>query len=88
MPPQNKEDRLKDREEQKRLKREEQAREKQQQSIEKEIAAVEQKIAELEAEMNAPGFFDDPEQGLAAGEQHTALNTKLEELYAQWESCA
>jgi ATP-binding cassette subfamily F protein 3 len=73
------------REEQKRRKREEQAREKQQQSIEQEIAAVEQKIAELEAEMNAPGFFDDPEQGLAAGEQHTALNTRLEELYAQWE---
>mgnify|MGYP000850297973 CR=1 FL=1 len=81
-----KEERLKDREEQKRIKREEQAREKQQQSIEKEIAAVEHKIAELEAEMNRPGFFDDPEQGLAAGEQHTALNTRLEELYAQWET--
>ena len=88
LPPQNKEDRLKDREEQTRRKKEEQAREKQQQSIEKEIAEVEQKIAELEAEMNRPGFFDDPEQGLAAGEQHTALNTRLEELYAQWESCA
>jgi ATP-binding cassette subfamily F protein 3 len=86
LPPQNKEYRLKDREEQKRRKREEQTREKQQQAIEKEIAAVEQKIAELEAEMNGPGFFDDPERGLQAGEQHTALNTRLEELYAQWES--
>jgi ATP-binding cassette subfamily F protein 3 len=86
LPPQNKEDRLKDREEQKRRKKEEQTREKQQQAIEKEIAAVERKIAELEAEMNRPGFFDDPEKGLAAGEQHTALNTKLEELYAQWET--
>lgn len=85
LPPQNKEDRLKDREEQKRRKKEEQAREKQQQSIEKEIAAVEQKIAELEAEMNRPGFFDDPEQGLAAGEQHTALNECLEQLYQEWE---
>lgn len=76
------------REEQKRRKREEQAREKQQQAIEKEITVVEQQIADLEAEMNRPGFFDDPEQGLQAGEQHTALNTKLEELYQQWESCA
>jgi len=88
LPPQNKEERVKDREEQKRRKKEEQAREKQQQAVEKEIAAVEQQIAELEAEMNRPGFFDDAEQGLQAGEQHTALNTKLEELYAQWESCA
>jgi ATP-binding cassette subfamily F protein 3 len=82
----DKDDRLKDREEQKRRKKEEQAREKQQQSIEKEIAAVEKEIAQLEVEMNAPGFFDDPEQGLVAGEQHTALNTRLEELYAQWEA--
>lgn len=85
LPPQNKEERVKDREEQKRRKREEQAREKQQQAIEQEIAAVEQQIAELEAEMNGPGFFDDPERGLQAGEQHTALNAKLEQLYQQWE---
>lgn len=80
-----KEDRLKDREEQKRRKKEEQAREKQQQAIEQQIAAVEQQIAGLEAEMNGPGFFDDPERGLQAGEQHTALNTRLEELYQLWE---
>ncbi|MDD2500181.1 MAG: ABC-F family ATP-binding cassette domain-containing protein [Geobacter sp.] len=85
LPPQNKDDRVKDREEQKRRKREEQAREKQQQAVEKEIAAVEQQIAELEAEMNGPGFFDDPERGLQAGEQHTALNARLEVLYQQWE---
>lgn len=85
LPPQNKDDRLKDREEQKRRKKEEQAREKQQQTIEKEIAAVEKQIARLEEEMNGPGFFDDPERGLQAGEQHTALNTRLEELYRQWE---
>ena len=76
---------VKDREEQKRRKREEQAREKQQQAIEQQIAAVEKQIADLEAEMNGPGFFDDPERGLQAGEQHTALNSKLEELYQQWE---
>jgi ATP-binding cassette subfamily F protein 3 len=80
-----KEDRLKDREEQKRLKREEQAREKQQQAIEQQIAATEQQIADLETEMNSPGFFDDPERGLQAGEQHTALNIRLEHLYQEWE---
>ncbi len=80
-----KEDRLKDREEQKRLKREEQAREKQQQAIEQQIAATEQQIADLETEMNSPGFFDDPERGLQAGEQHTALNIRLEQLYQEWE---
>lgn len=85
--PQNKEDRLKDREEQKRRKKEEHAREKQQQAIEQEIAATELEIAGLEKEMNAPGFFDDPERGLVAGEHHTTLNGKLEELYQQWESC-
>jgi ATP-binding cassette subfamily F protein 3 len=81
-----KEERSKDREEQKRRKKEEQAREKQQQSIENEIAEVEKGIAALEAEMNRPGFFDDPDRGLAAGEQHSALNARLEELYGQWES--
>ncbi len=85
--PPDKEDRLKDREEQKRRRKDEQAREKQQQSIEKEIASVEKEIATLEAEMNGPGFFDDPERGLIAGEQHSALNSRLEQLYQQWESC-
>jgi len=75
----------KDREEQKRRKREEQAREKQQQAIEQEIADLERQIADLEAEMNSPGFFDDPERGLLGGERHTALNQRLEELYQQWE---
>lgn len=74
------------REEQKRQKRKEQAREKQQQAIEKEIAALEQQISALEAEMNSPGFFDDAERGLKAGEQHSALNTRLDELYGQWEA--
>ncbi len=74
------------REEQKRLKREEQTREKQLQAIEKEIAALEQQISDLETEMNGPGFFDDAERGVKAGEQHNALNARLDELYGQWES--
>lgn len=86
LPPQNKEERLKDREEQKRRKKDEQAREKQQQSVEQEIAQLEKQIAILEREMNAPGFFDDPERGLQAGEQHSALHGRLEQLYGAWES--
>ncbi|CAH2032699.1 ABC-F family ATP-binding cassette domain-containing protein [Trichlorobacter ammonificans] len=85
LPSQNKEERSRDREEQKRRKREEQAREKQQQAIEQEIAGVEQEIGTLEAEMNSPGFFDDPERGLAAGERHSSLQARLEQLYQQWE---
>jgi ATP-binding cassette subfamily F protein 3 len=85
LPPQNKDERLKDREEQKRRKKEEQAREKQQQAIEHEIAGVEHQIADLEVAMNSPGFFDDPERGLAAGERHAACQRRLEELYLQWE---
>ena len=38
--------------------------------------------------MNAPGFFVDTESGLVAGERHTGLNAKLEQLYAEWESCS
>jgi len=76
---------VKDREEQKRRKREEQARGKQQQAIEQEIADLERQIADLEAEMNSPGFFDDPERGVLGGERHTALNQRMEELYQHWE---
>jgi ATP-binding cassette subfamily F protein 3 len=39
----------------------------------------------LEAEMNSPGFFEDPERGAEAGERHAALNVRLEELYGEWE---
>lgn len=73
------------REEQKRIRREEQAREKRQKALEDEIAAVEQQLAELEKDMNQAGFFDDPERGQQAGEQHTDLNVRLGELYQQWE---
>jgi ATP-binding cassette subfamily F protein 3 len=85
LPPLNKEVRLKDREEEKRRKREDQARQKRLGEVESQIAAVEKALAALEAEMNAPGFFDDPERGLQGGERHTALNLQLEELYAAWE---
>lgn len=76
------------RDEQKRIRREEQAREKRHKALEDEIAAVEQQLAELETEMNQAGFFDDPERGQQAGEQHTDLNARLGELYQQWEESA
>ncbi len=74
------------REEAKQRKREEQGRQKQLAALEEGIAATERELALLESEMNAPGFFDDPERGLAGGERHAVLNKKLEELYGEWEA--
>ena len=85
LPPQNKEVRLKDREEEKRRKREDQSRQKRMGELEGQIAAVEKELAKLEVEMNAPGFFDDPERGLKGGERHSELNVRLEKLYGEWE---
>ena len=53
--------------------------------IEGQIASVEKELAVLEDEMNAPGFFDDPERGLQGGERHASLNGRLEKLYGEWE---
>ncbi len=85
LPPVNKEERLRDREEQKRLKREEQARQKMMGEVEAEISRTEKEIARLEEEMNSPGFFDDPQRGAQAGERHADLNKRLAELYGEWE---
>lgn len=73
------------REEAKQRKREEQLRQKQLTSLETEISQLEKELAELETEMNTPGFFEDPERGVSAGERHSAINIKLEEFYAEWE---
>ncbi len=81
----DKEDRLKGREEQKKTKRQEQARDRQRQDLERMIEQYEQELHELEEAMNSPGFFDDPERGLAAGERHGELEARLEGLYLQWE---
>ena len=80
-----KEERKKGREEEKQRKREDQARQKKMGEIEAEISRTEKEIARLEQEMNAPGFFDDPERGVEAGERHAALNERLEGLYGEWE---
>jgi len=85
LPPLNKDLRLKDREEEKRRKREEQSRQKRLGEIESLIAGVENELAILEVEMNAPGFFDDPERGVQGGERHATLNARLAELYGEWE---
>ena len=49
------------------------------------LAYAHEELAQLEKEMNAQGFFDDPERGLQGGERHAALNGTLEELYNEWE---
>lgn len=85
LPPVTKEERLRDREEQKRRKREDDKRQKRLGEVEQEIARTEKAVAKLEEEMNAPGFFDDPERGAVAGEQHAELNLRLEALYGEWE---
>jgi ATP-binding cassette subfamily F protein 3 len=85
LPPPDKEDRKKGREEEKQRKREEQNRQKKLGEIEGEISRTEKEIAMLEAEMNAPGFFDDPQRGAEAGERHASLNERLAELYGEWE---
>jgi ATP-binding cassette subfamily F protein 3 len=81
----NKDVRLKDREEEKRRKRDDQARQRRMGEIELQIATVEKELVRLEQEMNAPGFFDDTEQGIKGGERHASLNAQLEELYGEWE---
>jgi ATP-binding cassette subfamily F protein 3 len=85
LPAQNKEERKRGREEEKLRKREEQARQKQVAAIESEISRIEAEIGQLEKEMNAPGFFDDPQRGTEAGERHSGLHVRLEELYREWE---
>jgi ATP-binding cassette subfamily F protein 3 len=85
LPPLNKDLRIKDREEDKRRKREEQSRHKRLGEIESMIAGVEKELAILEVEMNAPGFFDDPERGVQGGERHASLNERLAKMYGEWE---
>ena len=80
-----KEERLRDRQEQKRQKKDEQVRQKRLGEVEAEISRTEKEIQRLEDEMNTPGFFDDPERGVASGERHAALNAQMEELYGEWE---
>jgi len=85
LPPQKKEERLRDREEEKRRKREDQTRQKRIGEVESQIATTEKELQQLEVEMNSVGFFDDPERGQQGGERHVALNLRLEELYGEWE---
>jgi len=77
LPPLTKDERLRDREEQKRQKREESPSEEAggDRGGDRPHREGDQP---LEAEMNSPGFFDDPERGAEAGERHAALNARLE----------
>jgi ATP-binding cassette subfamily F protein 3 len=86
LPPLDKDDRKRGREEEKQRKREDEKRQKRLGEIEKEIARTESEIARLEGEMGQPDFFDNLERGAAAGERHVLLNEQLEKLYGEWES--
>jgi ATP-binding cassette subfamily F protein 3 len=86
LPEATREERKMGREEEKQRKREEQGRQKQLAAVEAEISRTEAELARLEVEMNGPGFFDDPQRGAEAGERHAALNSRVEELYGEWEA--
>lgn len=79
-------DRVRDREEQRKRKREDQARDRQRVELEQRIEQFEHELASLESAMNTPGFFDDVAQGADAGERHALLQVQLEETYAAWEA--
>lgn len=85
LPVLDKDERLRDREEQKRLKRDEEKRLRRLSAVEDEIARIEAEIRMLEEEMGQPSFFDDPQRGKEGGERHAALNSNMEELYREWE---
>ncbi len=85
LPVLDKDERLRDREEQKRLKRDEEKRLRRLSAVEDEIARIEAEIRLLEEEMGQPSFFDDPQRGKEGGERHAALNNNMEELYREWE---
>jgi ATP-binding cassette subfamily F protein 3 len=85
LPVLDKDERLRDREEQKRLKRDEEKRLRRLSTVEDEIARIEAEIRLLEEEMGQPSFFDDPQRGKEGGERHAALNNNMEELYREWE---
>ena len=54
--------------------------------LEKRIAEAEQAVKSLEAEMAAPGFYDDRERSSTAAESHQKLMWEAGDLMAQWEA--
>ena len=54
--------------------------------LEKRVAEAEKAVKTLEAEMAAPGFYDDRERSSTAAESHQKLMWKAGDLMAQWEA--
>jgi chromosome segregation ATPase len=54
--------------------------------LEKRIADAEQAVKSLEAEMAAPGFYDDRERSSTAAESHQKLMWEAGDLMSQWEA--
>ena len=54
--------------------------------LEKRVAESEKAVKSLEAEMAAPGFYDDRERSSAAVESHQQLMWEAGDLMAQWEA--
>lgn len=54
--------------------------------LEKRVSESEGAVKKIEAEMAAPGFYDDREHSAAAAEEHQKLMWQAGELMGQWES--
>jgi ATP-binding cassette subfamily F protein 3 len=78
--------RKRERAEQKKREREMQARRSRVAELEGRIAKHEQAIRDLEAEMSAPGFYENREAAQPVIDRHQALMWEVGELMHQWES--
>jgi ATP-binding cassette subfamily F protein 3 len=54
--------------------------------LEKRVTEKEQAVKTLEAQMAAPGFYDDRERAARAAEEHQRLMWETGDLMAQWEA--
>jgi ATP-binding cassette subfamily F protein 3 len=84
--PSAKDERLRSREADKQRQKEDRQRQKQLSDLEAVIEQAETELAGLEEQMNAPGFFDEPERAAQAGRDHQQLTDRITALYADWEA--
>ncbi len=54
--------------------------------LERRVTEKEQAVKELEAQMAAPGFYDDRSRSASAAEEHEKLMWETGDLLAQWEA--
>ncbi len=84
--PSAKDDRLRSREADKQRQKEDRQRQKRLSDLEAVIEQIESELAGLEEQMNATGFFDQPERAAQAGRDHQQLTDRIAALYADWEA--